>query len=205
MFCSRCGASIEGTPSYCPNCGAPVAIAAAAVSVAGAMGAGSYAATLPMSAAAATYGGFWRRFWAAMIDGLLLNIASLPIALVVMVPMGSQMENMRGDDLTPEQMSALIGTYAILGVLGALMSWLYYALLQSSPKQATVGMMALGIHLTDLEGRRLSFARASGRFFASILSGMTIGIGYLVMFFTERRQTLHDLIAGTLVVRKSSP
>ena len=201
MFCSRCGATIEGTPSYCRNCGAPVAaVAAATPAFAGAGTAGA----LPVSAAPATYGGFWRRFWATMIDGIVLNVATFPVSLIVSLPMSSRFENLRGEDLSPDHIAALMGTWALLAAFATVISWLYFALLHSSPRQATVGMMALGIQLTDLQGRRVSFARATGRLFASFLSGMTLFIGYLVMLFTERRQTLHDLIAGTLVMRKAS-
>jgi uncharacterized RDD family membrane protein YckC len=61
--------------------------------------------------------------------------------------------------------------------------------------------MALGLKVTDTEGRQISFARASGRHFAKILSGMILLIGYIMAGFTERKQALHDVIAGTLVVR----
>ena len=88
-------------------------------------------------------------------------------------------------------------------MLGLLMAWLYYALLESSKLQGTLGKVALNIRVTDLGGRRISFARASGRFFGRVLSNLTLGIGYLIQVFTQRRQALHDLLAGTLVVRRS--
>ncbi|MBS3800254.1 MAG: RDD family protein, partial [Thioalkalivibrio sp.] len=59
-----------------------------------------------------------------------------------------------------------------------------------------------GLRVVDFDGERISFARATGRHFASILSGLTLGIGYIMVAFTRRRQALHDLIAQTLVVRK---
>jgi uncharacterized RDD family membrane protein YckC len=61
--------------------------------------------------------------------------------------------------------------------------------------------MALGIRVTDLDGGRISFGRATGRYFGKILSGLILGIGFLMAAFTERKQALHDLLAGTLVVR----
>ena len=73
--------------------------------------------------------------------------------------------------------------------------------MESSSRQATVGKMALGLKVTDLEGRRISFARASGRHFAKYISGMILLIGYIMAGFTERKQALHDMIAGTLVQR----
>jgi Tfp pilus assembly major pilin PilA len=73
--------------------------------------------------------------------------------------------------------------------------------MQSSSRQATLGKMALGIKVTSAEGERISFLRATGRYFATILSGLILMIGYLLAAFTQRKQALHDMIAGTLVVR----
>jgi uncharacterized RDD family membrane protein YckC len=73
--------------------------------------------------------------------------------------------------------------------------------MESSSRQATVGKMTLGLKVTDLAGRRISFARASGRYFAKYVSSMTLLIGYIMAGFTERKQALHDIIAGTLVIR----
>jgi uncharacterized RDD family membrane protein YckC len=73
--------------------------------------------------------------------------------------------------------------------------------MESSSKQATLGKMALALKVTDLQGRRISFARATGRHFAKIISGMILLIGYIMAGFTERKQALHDMIAGTLVIR----
>lgn len=79
--------------------------------------------------------------------------------------------------------------------------WLYHALMESSAGSATLGMRALGIRVTTLEGERISFTRASCRFFASYLSALILCIGYLMIAFTERRQALHDIIAGCVVTR----
>ena len=75
-----------------------------------------------------------------------------------------------------------------LVVIGA---WLYYAIMESSKPQATIGKMALGTKVTTLGGERIGFGRASGRYFGKIVSGLTLGIGYLMAAFTERRQALH--------------
>ena len=89
----------------------------------------------------------------------------------------------------------------ILAVLTIAASWLYEALMESSSYQATLGKMIFGMKVTDLYGNRISFARATGRHFAKILSGMILCIGFIMVGFTERKQGLHDLIAGTLVTR----
>jgi uncharacterized RDD family membrane protein YckC len=80
--------------------------------------------------------------------------------------------------------------------------WLYFSLMESSAKQATLGKMALGIIVTDGSYNRISFGRATGRFFAKLISNITICIGYIIIAFTSQKQGLHDIIAGTLVIIK---
>jgi uncharacterized RDD family membrane protein YckC len=87
-------------------------------------------------------------------------------------------------------------------MLALMLSWVYYASLESSAWQATLGKKILGLKVTDLAGNRITFGRASGRFFAKILSGMILGIGFLMAGFTERKQALHDILAGCLVLRQ---
>jgi uncharacterized RDD family membrane protein YckC len=73
--------------------------------------------------------------------------------------------------------------------------------MESSSYQATLGKMVCGMKVTDLSGNRISFERATGRHFAKYLSGLILCIGYIMVGFTERKQGLHDLLAGTLVFR----
>jgi uncharacterized RDD family membrane protein YckC len=88
-------------------------------------------------------------------------------------------------------------------LISILIQWLYHAYLESGEKQATWGKQALGIYVTDLMGNRVTFGRASGRFFAKIVTGMIpLGIGYIMAGFTERKQALHDMMAGSLVLRR---
>jgi uncharacterized RDD family membrane protein YckC/type II secretory pathway pseudopilin PulG len=122
------------------------------------------------------YAGFWRRWAAAVIDGILYYIVAIAIALAL------------GDGL---------GSTA----LAIAAAWLYHALMQSSSRQATLGKMALGIKVTSVDGERISFLRATGRYFSTLRSSLLLMIGYLMAAFTQRKQALHDLIAGTLVVR----
>jgi hypothetical protein len=83
-----------------------------------------------------------------------------------------------------------------------LVPWLYYALCESSAWQATPGKLALGLRVTDECGRRIGVGRATGRFFGKFLSGLILDIGYMLAGWTERKQALHDLMAGCCVVRK---
>jgi len=98
-----------------------------------------------------------------------------------------------------------IGVHIVKFIVGGAFSlcgyWIYEAAMESSAKQATVGKMVLGLKVTDLEGHRISFARATGRHFAKLISAMILLIGYIMAGFNERKQALHDMIAGTLVVR----
>ncbi len=208
MFCIRCGANLPEDAAFCASCGAPVtsgtAAAAAASPPPGAVS-GPWAAVpaeLPAVRATRDYSGFWRRFWGHVIDRFILGVVFVPVSFMVLVPMmATESAGWTDTDLPAEAITALLGAILAVAFFELLGSWLYSALLQSSSRQATLGQLALGIHVTDLEGRRVSFARASGRHFATVLTGLTFGIGYLIMLFTTRKQTLHDLIGGTVVVR----
>ena len=218
MFCSRCGSPVPEAAAFCPRCGAPVmAPPPPATSAAPAAPAPGWAAGEPQPPSvlipAATgpavrvvvdtlpsvrYGGFWRRFWAWVIDGFLLSAVFIPLSLMAGIPLLGW-----GDveDVDPDQLFALLGSFVAIGLVRMILSWLYFALMESSSKQATVGKMALGIRVTDMAGRRISFARATGRCFGAILSGLLFCIGFLMVAFTEKKQGLHDMMAGTLVVR----
>ena len=88
-------------------------------------------------------------------------------------------------------------------IVSTIIVWLYFTIMESYSKQATLGKMALGLIVTDMEGRRISLPRATGRHFGKIVSMMTIFIGFILAGITPRKQALHDMIAGCLVmVRK---
>jgi uncharacterized RDD family membrane protein YckC len=197
MYCTRCGATIPEGAAFCPNCGA-------AAPTAGAVATSSVSVPMPPSGAwsAATpivYAGFWRRFWAYLIDWILLAAVTTPITVLLGLPMFGRFGSTA--DMAPEEMAAMIGSIFLSNTISILGNWMYFALMESSGRQATLGKMALGIKVTDLEGRRISFARASGRYFAAILSAIILCIGFLMIAFTEKKQGLHDMLAGTLVVR----
>jgi uncharacterized RDD family membrane protein YckC len=83
---------------------------------------------------------------------------------------------------------------------GTLIFWLYFALFESSSKRATPGKMAIGIVVTGMNGERISFGRATGRTFGKYISSLILCFGYFMAGWTEKRQALHDVMAGTLVV-----
>jgi uncharacterized RDD family membrane protein YckC len=146
------------------------------------------------------YAGFLRRWVAIFLDGMILSSAFYGLVFIVMLAaVGAAGLDALNDDEPP---AWLVGAYFALMGLYFVMAGLYYALLESSSNQATVGKMALGIKVTDRHGARLGFAHALGRWAAAALSYLTLYIGFLLAAFTERKQALHDLAAGTLVVDK---
>lgn len=143
------------------------------------------------------YAGFWWRFLAYIIDIIITNVAAmLPGCIFGAITgfiMGASGMHVAGD----EPIFSVVGIAA-----GVLTSWLYFALMESSSKQGTLGKMVLRLIVTDQEGRRLTFGHASGRFFAKFLSGIALGVGFFMAGFTERKQALHDMIAKTYVMRR---
>jgi uncharacterized RDD family membrane protein YckC len=103
----------------------------------------------------------------------------------------------------PYRMAQAPGKTGLYYLFSAIIFWIYFTLLESSAWQATLGKRTLGLYVTDAEGHRLTFGRAAGRNLAKYLSGLILGIGYLMAGFTRRKQALHDLIAGCLVLKKA--
>lgn len=142
------------------------------------------------------YAGFWLRVIAYLIDGVLVDLATLALAG------GISVMGVGAAEGGHEMLLVALGGYG--GVLGFLLGLLYWSLLEASPTQATLGKMAVGIQVTDLAGRRVSVVRSLVRNLAKLLSALLLGFGFLMVAFTPRKQGLHDLIAGALVVRKGT-
>ena len=145
---------------------------------------------------AVRYGGFWIRFVAVVIDAIIINVVVWPVAAMLGLAIG-----LAGGAISMPTIGVHVVNLIVVWTLSGLASWLYEAMMESSAKQATLGKMALGLKVTDLEGRRISFARATGRHFSKMISGAILAIGFIMAGFTERKQALHDMIAGTLVRR----
>lgn len=142
------------------------------------------------------YAGFWTRFFAYLIDGFIYFVIFIVIFLFLFFIFGQSIFLSKNNPVINSLINGLI-------ILGAIFSWLYYTLMESSAYQATIGKSAMGIKVTDIDGNRISFARANGRFWAKIISNIIpFGLAYIVAAFTEKKQTLHDIIAKTLVVKK---
>lgn len=170
------------------------------------------------------YAGFWLRFAAWLIDAVILNLANAFVLKPTLLLVGCHypdvtterveefMHLVKDDPITAQQISQsemiemlagiTITEYWVVLITSAIISWLYFALMESSAKQGTLGKMALRLHVTGMDGNRISFLRGTGRYFSKIPSAIILCIGYVMAGFTERKQALHDLMASTLVYRK---
>ena len=148
------------------------------------------------------YGGFWRRVIAALIDGALIMLVLYAIDMFLPI-----VEDASMGGFSPPDSAMGVVAEANLTPLGTLIlivgCWLYAALMESSPKQATIGKLALALKVTDIDGDRVSFGQASGRYYAKFISFVIFMIGFLMVAFTARKQGLHDMLAKTLVIRRS--
>lgn len=213
MFCSRCGVQVVEGNRYCQACGQEVGAAVAAPGVGDASAAAfppPVAASAPVYAAVSAplpYAGFWERVAAYLIDGLILSIPFGILVVIMVFLFGGFGVMLHRNPVEPREAMALMApmfTFFFLGMAVFIaLQWLYFAGMESSERQATFGKSILSLRVTDYEGRRISFGHATGRFFAKIVSGMVpLLIGYIMAAFTARKQALHDLIAGTLVLKK---
>jgi uncharacterized RDD family membrane protein YckC len=184
VFCNQCGQTVNPAASFCTRCGGTLTPAIPGMMIAAPGG--------------AQYGGFWIRFVARLIDGAVVYIILGPIIVVLL---SSYFATHHAVDRDQPPDAGFFVMIALIAVIAGLSVWLYEALMISSSKQGTLGKMVFRMKVTDLNGARISFGRATGRYFAKILSGMILNIGYIMAGFTERKQALHDMIAGTLVLR----
>ncbi|MCE0521754.1 MAG: RDD family protein [Methylacidiphilales bacterium] len=186
-------ARVDAAPSF----GAPPPAAAPAY---------SYAATM-QPPGHLVYAGFWLRVAAYLVDYIILHVPMTIIAMVIggiygfdfaRSHPGEKLGFLNSDGtLNGSFITLEAGTSTVALIVG----WLYFSLQESSFAQATLGKRVIGLKVTDEQGQRIGFGRATGRFFGKIISGLILCIGYMMAGFTERKQALHDMLAGTLVVR----
>jgi uncharacterized RDD family membrane protein YckC len=186
-FCPNCGGELQFQEAeICPKCGVRI--------------------KEPPMPVQDKYAGFWIRFGAYLIDGIICAVVVYGSLFIVIL---------LGAALTPGSYSSYYSpysssNYAAMGLLFILwfifiiiFTWLYYAYQESSPAQATLGKQAVGIIVTDTEGNRISLGKATGRWLAKILSALILCIGFIMIGFTDQKQGLHDMIASTRVVYKN--
>lgn len=118
--------------------------------------------------------GFWLRVIATLLDGILLSIVNWLLSMV-------------------------LGQGLLYSLATLIIAWIYFAGMESSDKQATFGKQLLQLKVTDLKGERISFGKATARYFSKFISSLILLIGYIMVAFTEKKQGLHDMMAGTLV------
>ncbi len=147
----------------------------------------SYAAT------SNAYAGFFARVKAYLIDLIILTTIGYTIGILYNLATGGfEFSQLRYDIITKSP---------IVAILNIIIGLVYFAYFESSAKQATIGKQALDIKVVDMDGQRISFVKAILRWFLKILSGIILGIGYLLPLFTQKKQALHDMIGKTLVVK----
>jgi uncharacterized RDD family membrane protein YckC len=225
MYCSKCGAAVGENAAFCSNCGQPVStgappvagapIPAPALSAPGAyagaasLSAPSMAAPVyapPVALVAQPYAGFWLRLVAYIIDAAILGLGFVLMIGIVAAIAGAGFFRGLGQDVSGADTLFAPVAFAMVMMsifVAVVAGWVYYAWFESSQYQATPGKLALGLFVTDMEGRRITFARASGRYFAKIITNLIpFFIGYIMAGFTAKKQALHDMIASCLVLRR---
>lgn len=189
MFCQSCGKEIADGSVFCRHCGVRI----------------PSATTVPAAAGPArAYAGFWLRFVAVFLDSLLFSLISVPLSLFFMTTIAAkflQVGDWEGGDLPLEVVLPILPFIVLLGLLLTVLWYSYFAVLESSEWQASIGKKVMGLKVTDLNGNRLTFGRAAGRAFGKAITDMTFTIGYLIAGFTQKKQALHDILADCLVLR----
>ena len=144
-----------------------------------------------MSEIKKNYGGFWKRVVAYLIDAFII---AFPVTMIfgTVIPQTMMTENIQVTSVA----------VSMPQVIMLVASWVYFAGLESSAWQATVGKKMLGMQVTDTSGKRIDFIKATIRYLSKFLSSFFLMIGFIMVAFTEKKQVLHDFIAGTVVVNQ---
>lgn len=188
MYCNNCGYNNDDQASFCGSCGAKLQSMTEETAI-----------QPSLTTTNLNYAGLLRRFGAAVIDCILLYSAVMLLYLLLVIIAGT---------INADLSLSIQWTIVVYGLmLIFILALAYFAIMESSSKQATLGKMALGITVTDHTGNRVSFLRAALRVIIKVISGAPYGILLLVscftIVFTRENKALHDMIAGTRVVMKS--
>jgi uncharacterized RDD family membrane protein YckC len=203
--------------AFCANCGqafsvaavvrrSPVMSAAVAAPLTGglpAMPAYAVSASMPR----VEYAGFWLRLVALLIDNVILGLGLFLIVIPLIFLTGFRRfldEFHPGEALNDAGIFMLVVFFFLVATGALVFTWLYHALMECTEWQATVGKKALGLVVTDMAEQRVSFSRATGRHFGKIITNLIPAfIGYILAGFTDKKQALHDMLAGCLVLRRN--
>lgn len=179
MRCPSCYAPVSDDAQVCPSCGKSLSLWNPP--------AGNPAARQQQDAGMVSYAGFWKRFAAYVVDSVVLVLATIVLMIPVAFVTGFDEATIKANEMA-------------LNLVSFIAYLLYFAVMESSERQATLGKQLLGIRVSRLNGERLTLARAIGRYAAKIPSALILLIGFIMAGFTARKQALHDLIADTVVV-----
>ena len=195
QVCSNCGSARLPYGRYCLFCGdllsEPKTKALLSTGVANSLdepGTGSPAAI--------EYGGFWRRFWAGIIDVALEATGALVVTFAIDFAF-SRVGRMLGYEPWISKVATGMAYILVLTIGG----WLYSAFAESSPRRATLGKRLLGLQVVTADGGRVSFGQATVRHLMKFLSLFSAGVGFIMAVWTKRRQALHDMPSDCIVIR----
>jgi uncharacterized RDD family membrane protein YckC len=196
---------MDPSETYCRACGTP----SGALNFVPAVAAPGAAVSAPAYVVPVNiYAGFWLRLVAYLIDAAIIGIP-LGVLIIAGIAMTGASAAISGN-ADEDSLKAFLGVFGVMMILSVIavlivVAWLYYAYSESSTWQGTLGKRALGLYVTDLNGNRITFGRASGRFFARFITRLIpLGIGFIMAGFTARKQALHDMIASCLVLRRQA-
>ncbi len=143
------------------------------------------------------YAGFILRFFAFLVDSVILGF--IPFLLVIPEVMPAiDLETVSTKQLIAMLVESSLLTYLAFFVI----HWLYFAIMESSKLQATLGKLMLGLKVSNIHGQRVTFLKSTARYVWRLLSVLTLFLGFVLAGFTSKKQTLHDLLAGCLVLKK---
>ena len=208
MICQRCSRDNPPDVAYCQGCGTPMSPPQMPPQAPY----GGYAPPQPayQGYGPTNYAGIGARFLAALIDSAIIGIPIGIISTVLSAMMAVRVIHRTGREtnmnpgMAVETMGAFFAGMGFIMIISVLLSWAYFAMMESSGWQGTVGKKIMGIQVTDLNGARISLGRATLRLAVKAFLSSWFLIGYIMAFFTQRKQSLHDLIAGTLVLTRDS-
>ncbi|MGA8036130.1 MAG: RDD family protein [Candidatus Acidiferrales bacterium] len=209
MRCNHCGASLASELAFCGACKRPLV----GYSVGGSSSVpAETVAALASAPTEAKFAGFWLRFLAALVDAIVLALALGVVASFTAVAKLQPLAFLKlSPTSAPSAVLNLYGHEALVRMLVffVIASWLYFAFMESSSAQATLGKKLVGLYVTDADRQRPSFLRASGRFSTGRLLAHIPGIGILYFVadcicagVTPKKQAVHDMITGCLVLRR---
>ena len=219
VYCTKCGTDVLSTFKMCPSCGGrefsnipidPTDLKSSGSDLTSgearvqsstrsdhtlAPGAPSLRGARPgYDVAGVSFAGFWIRVAAYLIDGLIIAVVALVFALIWGFLIGISIS--AGISFWSDQ-----ELYLRVFITTSVIRWLYFALMESSSWQATLGKRALGLRVVDENGQRISFLRATGRYLGKYISEFLLFLPYLMVAFTQKKQGLHDMMANTLVIQ----